>query len=165
MPSYARFAKVGGPSGFEFVVEADEARRLLRNLADERERGKAIRRSLEASGRVGLMRLKPRFDKSAFPTSKTGNLSRSVKARVYVGRRTGTTGVMVGPLRPLGQHRHLVEYGHRMVGHEPTKGYRGHQARPNPRVTPVRGSVQSAMEATFIPALEQWVGRLATEGR
>src|SRR5512137_674415 len=111
MPSYARFGKVGGVSGFAFTVEADEAQRLIRNLADQRERGKAIRRALEVTGRAGVARLKPRFDKSAFPTSKTGNLRRSVTYRVYVSRR-GTTGVVVGPLRGGGRkayHRHLVE--------------------------------------------------------
>jgi hypothetical protein len=110
-----------------------------------------IRKEMNARGREAVGTIRGNMD---YPTSKTGNLRKSVRYRIFV-QQAGTVGMLAGPMGRPGNHRHLVEFGHRMVGH--TGIDTGRRVRPNPRVTQVRPRVEGILTSAIDQALERAV--------
>jgi HK97 gp10 family phage protein len=60
---------------------------------------------------------------------KTGNLSKSLNAKP--GRTTNPSAYVKAAFR-IAPHAHLLEFGHRIVGHKPRKVYAGKQTEARP---------------------------------
>jgi hypothetical protein len=145
----------------DWAVDDDEALTILANLDSAEERGKAIKKALQNAGTEGAKVMRRSFTRSNFPTSKTGNLSKSIKGRAFA-TASGKVGVVVGPMGKKASHRHLVEGGHAIVGHRPNLVRTGGRARPNPRAAQSRSSTQDVLSDTFVPMLEKWVVKIST---
>lgn len=113
---------------------------------------KHIKNNINRRGREGVAIVRGEMS-GRLPTSKTGNLITSVRYRVFTNTDQ-KVGVLVGPMGKKGSHRHLVEGGHRIVGHAPNKVETGHRARPNPRIAAARPRVEAVLQQAIDEALE-----------
>lgn len=137
-------------------VEADELLRYFKRLPD-RLKSNYYRKMLRAGGGVLIKRIRQNVksmtssqsasvdrlrERTTYRVIRSGrragevvegktSLAKSITQRVVKSRKHGYITV-VGAKYPEGQHAHLVERGHRIVGHRPGRVDTGKRTRPIP---------------------------------
>jgi hypothetical protein len=125
---------------WSFTVDETDRKRVRKKL--ERASGKSLyvrmQKANKAVGDIVAQRAR-----QAAPVGPTGNLKKSIAARVAKDRWTkkATTTVYVSPGVRKGPHRHLVIQGHRIVTPR-TKRYLGRRTRANPFMDRARRGIE-----------------------
>jgi hypothetical protein len=87
---------------------------------------------------------------------KTGNLFKSIKAK-KIRRQAGTIGIIAAAMGKGSNHRHLIEYGHRIVSRAGVDT--GKRAQAKPFVTPATGTAQESGQQAADDVLGKYIER------
>ena len=120
---------------------------LVEVRIDERQYAAALKRISRYEGRelqrraqqayIEGARLMVRPMRAAAPVGPTGNLRKSIKARMNRARPGEMAVATVGTTHRTAPYRYFVTRGHRIVGHKPNKVDSGRRSRPNPFIDDV----------------------------
>lgn len=75
----------------------------------------------------------------------TGNLERSFVARASASSKVSSAWTKVGN-KAKANHAHLIEYGHRIVGHKPNKTDTGKNTKDSPKASRAIGFFRRAVD-------------------
>jgi hypothetical protein len=134
------------------VWKADELRGYLAKTPRVRI-PRDIRKGMNAVGAHARAALKQNM---VYPSrnARRSRLRDSVRYKVFANR-SGNFGIIVAPMGATARHRHLVELGHRQVGHRPAKTPTGVTVRGNPRITEAAPKVESIIAKGVQEALDK----------